>query len=145
MLYILAACHMFEGYYLGNSFKIIGYAAGIKDSTLTIIGSCGSLFSGCSKIIFASLLDYFQFKKVYGAIILMIIMSLILIKLTQKSPFVFGVCFCVAYMCAGSMTSMLPAINLQVFGFKRGNQVYSYMFSVFGAAAMTGTFLVKTF
>jgi Na+/melibiose symporter-like transporter len=112
MLYVLAASHMFEAYYVGNSFKMIGYKGGIKDSTLTIIGSTGSLLSGCSKIIFASLLDYFPFKKVYGGIITMIIVSLVMLHFTQSSPIGFGLCFCTAYMCGGSMTSMLPAITL---------------------------------
>ena len=82
MLYVLAASHMFEAYYVGNSFKMIGYAGGLKDSTLTIIGSTGSLLSGCSKIIFASLLDFFPFKKVYGGIITMIILSLLMLHFT---------------------------------------------------------------
>ena len=42
------------------------------------------------------------------------------------------------------MTSMLPVITLEVFGLKRGNEVYGYMFSVFGVAAMSGTLFVGT-
>lgn len=76
MLYLIATCHMFEAYYVGNSFKMIGYAGGLKDSALTLIGSLGSLMSGCSKVIFATLLDYFPFKYVYAAIIVTIIMAL---------------------------------------------------------------------
>lgn len=129
---------------MGNSFKIIGYAGGIKDSTLTMIGSFGALFNGCCKIIFATALDYYPFKKVYAVISACMITSLIMVHYTQTSPVGFGACIFVALMCDGSITSMLPAVTLGVFGFKRGNQVYSYMYSVFALAAMSGTFLVKT-
>ena len=47
-------------------------------------------------------------------------------------------------MCDGAMTSMLPVVTLHIFGIKRGGQVYSYMYSVFGVAAIVGTILVLT-
>ena len=47
-------------------------------------------------------------------------------------------------MCDGSMTSMLPVVTTRVFGIERGGQVYGYMYSVFGVAAILGTVLVKT-
>ena len=50
-----------------------------------------------------------------------------------------------SFMCDGSMASMLPAVTLTVFGIKRGGQVYSYLYSTFGAAALLGTFVVMLF
>jgi hypothetical protein len=47
-------------------------------------------------------------------------------------------------MCDGSMTSMLPVITNKIFGLKRGGQIYGYMYSVFGAAALLGTIFVTT-
>ena len=41
-------------------------------------------------------------------------------------------------MCDGSITSMLPAITIGQFGMQRGTQVYAYMYSTFGVAAMIG-------
>jgi len=123
---------------------MIGYAGGLKDSTLTMIGSFGALFNGCCKIIFASALDYFPFKRVYAVISTCMITSLVMLHYTQSSPLGFGACILTALMCDGSITSMLPAVTLGVFGFKRGNQVYSYMYSVFALAANSGTLLVMT-
>lgn len=82
MLYFLAATHLFQGYYIGNSFKMIGYAGGIADSTLTLIGSFGALFNGCCKIIFASALDYYPFKTIYAVIVSSMIVSLIMVHYT---------------------------------------------------------------
>ena len=51
---------------------------------------------------------------------------------------------CLSFMCDGSMTSMLPVITNKIFGLKRGGEVYGYMYSVFGAAAILGTIFVTT-
>ena len=42
----------------------------------------------------------------------------------------------------GSMTSMLPPITIHIFGNKRGIEVYGFMYSVFGLAALLGTLFV---
>ena len=68
LLYWLAVCHLFYGYYMTNSYKQFGYIGGIDDRTLTRIGSFGALFNGCFKIFWASLLDYYPFKPVYAII-----------------------------------------------------------------------------
>ena len=45
-------------------------------------------------------------------------------------------------MCDGSITSMLPAVTLHIFGIQRGNQIYGYMYSVFGTSSMLGALFV---
>jgi hypothetical protein len=44
----------------------------------------------------------------------------------------------------GSMTSMLPVVTINVFGIRRGTQVYGFMFSEFGFAALVGVIVVGT-
>lgn len=109
-----------------------------------MIGSFGALFNGACKIVLASSLDYLPFKPVYCGILFTIISSLILIHFVTTSAIGFGACIWVNFMGDGSMTSMLPVVTLNVFGLKRGTQVYGYMYSVFGLAAMSGTFIVDT-
>lgn len=50
----------------------------------------------------------------------------------------------VRFMCDGSMTSMLPVVTLNIFKLTRGPEVYGYMYSCFGVAAIFGTILVYT-
>jgi hypothetical protein len=109
-----------------------------------MIGSFGALFNGACKIILASSLDYLPFKPVYCGILIAIISSLILVHFVTTSAVGFGACIWVNFMGDGSMTSMLPVVTLNVFGLKRGTQVYGYMYSVFGLAAMSGTVIVDT-
>ena len=109
-----------------------------------MIGSFGALFNGSCKIVLASSLDYLPFKPVYSIILLAIISSLVLVHFVTSSAVGFGACIWINFMGDGSMTSMLPVVTLNVFGYKRGTQVYGYMYSVFGLAAMSGTLIVDT-
>jgi hypothetical protein len=108
-----------------------------------VIGSFGALFNGACKILLASSLDYLNFKPVYSCILAAIVASLVLIHYTGSSSFLFGACIWVNFMGDGSMTSMLPVVTLTVFGTKRGTEVYGYLYSVFGLAAMSGLVFVN--
>jgi hypothetical protein len=68
LLFVLAMCHLYYGYYMSNIFKQYGFVGGIDDKTLSRIGSFGSLFNGSFKIFWATMLDYFPFKRCYLAI-----------------------------------------------------------------------------
>ena len=109
-----------------------------------MIGSFGALFNGACKIILASSLDYLPFKPVYGVILVAIISSLVIVHFVTTSAVGFGACIWINFMGDGSMTSMLPVVTLNMFGYKRGTQIYGYMYSVFGLAAMSGTLIVDT-
>jgi hypothetical protein len=143
MLFIIASTHKSQGYYVGNSFKQIGFLGGLSDSTLTIIGSFGALFNGASKIILASLLDYTAFKPIYVCILSLMILSLVLMMLTTSNAILYGACVWINFLGDGSMTSMLPVVTYNIWGRTRGAEVYGYMYAEFGFAAMYGLLLVK--
>ena len=69
-LYLISVTHLFYGYYMSNSFKQFGFTGGLDDKTLSLIGSFAALFAGCLKIFWATLLDFYPFKKVYAVILL---------------------------------------------------------------------------
>ena len=56
---------------MSNSFKQFGFKGGLDDKTLSMIGSFAALFAGCLKIFWATLLDFYPFKKVYSVILFM--------------------------------------------------------------------------
>lgn len=144
LLYLLATCHLFYGYYMLNSYKQLGFIGGIDDKMLTRIGSFGSLFNGTFKIFWASLLDYYPFKNCYMIIFAIQFTMLLWVHWAYTSAWQYFIVICLSFMCDGSITSMLPVVTLQVFGLKRGNQCYGYMYSVFGASAILVAFFVKT-
>jgi hypothetical protein len=69
-LYALAILQIFYGYYIMNSFKTFGAAYIKDDKFLTLIGSIGALVNGLMRIFWASLLDYFPFRRVNGILLL---------------------------------------------------------------------------
>jgi hypothetical protein len=70
--------------------------------------------------------------------------NVILIQLAVYNKWAFMVISCLTFMCDGSLTSMLPTLTVAQFGITRGPQVYSVMYSAFGAASMLGLLFVLT-
>jgi hypothetical protein len=117
---------------------------GLSDSTLTVIGSFGAFFNGACKIVLASSLDYFPFKPLFACILIATAASLILIPISTNNAYLFGGLVWINFFGDGSITSALPVVTYNVFGIKRGPQVYGYMFSIFGLSSMIGLVLVAT-
>lgn len=109
---------------------------------MTFIGSFGALFNGTGKILLGSSLDYFKFKPVYTCILAAIFISLIMVHFSSNNAYAFGACMWINFMGDGSMTSMLPVVSLNVFGLRRGTEVFGYLFSEFGFAALVGVIVV---
>lgn len=55
---------VFYGVFVANIFKMAAQDS-ILDSTLTLAGALGAMFNGTSRIIWATLQDYWGFKKTY--------------------------------------------------------------------------------
>lgn len=81
----------------------------------------------------------------YTCILVAIMTSLVLVHYTTTSAYLFGACMFVNFMGDGSMTSMLPVVCINVFGLRRGTEVFGYLFSEFGFAALVGVLVVGTF
>ena len=75
-LYVIVVSHMFYCYYISNQFKQYGFTGGLDDQTLTTIGAAGALFNGCFKVVWATLLDYYNFKPVFSVIICIVMLCL---------------------------------------------------------------------
>ena len=79
-LYIMFVCFIFYGYYVINVFKTFGFDMGIRsDVVLTFVGSFGSLINGLCRILWSTLLDYYSFRSVFGALVILQISLIILV------------------------------------------------------------------
>ena len=61
---------VFFGTYVASVYKGVALTY-IDDETLTLAGSIGSFANGASRIIWASMMDYIGFKKVYLCLIIL--------------------------------------------------------------------------
>lgn len=140
----MAVCHLFYGYYYTNVYKIYANKYIDDDNFLTTVGATAGLLNGCFKLFWASLLDYYPFRSIYGGLITLEISLIFLVQVAVYNKPSFFIVTCLTFMCDGSLTSMLPALTVSQFGIERGPQVYGYMFSVFGVAAISSTILFST-
>lgn len=142
-IYFMAVCHLFYGYYYSNVYKVYGKDYINDDQFLTLVGATAGLCNGFFKILWASLLDYYDFRTIYGGLICLEISLIFIVQYAVHNRYAFFVVTCLTFMCDGSLTSMLPALTVAQFGISRGPQVYGYMFSVFGVAALSSTLVFK--
>ena len=92
----------------------------------------------------ATLLDYYNFKPVYSVVLLITMLCLVSLHWAVNNVYSYAMVVCLTFMCDGAMWSMLPVASKQVFGIKRSPSVYSFLWSSFGAASMLGALFVKS-
>ena len=62
---------MFYGLFLVNAFKNFGSENIHDDNFLTLVGGIGGAMNGLSRLAWASLMDIFGFKRIYGSLLLL--------------------------------------------------------------------------
>jgi hypothetical protein len=112
-IYVMGVCHLFFGYFYTNVYKDFGKDYINDDAFLTLVGACASLFNGFFKLVWASLLDYYPFKRIYGCLIALEIGMIVLARFAVYNKWAFMIVTCLTYMCDGSLTSMLPALTVK--------------------------------
>lgn len=119
-LYSLATLHFFYGYFFTSVYKQYGKDYINDDRFLSIVGATSSLFNGVFKFVWGTLLDYYDFRKVYGLIISLEILMIFSVQVSVYNKWAFMAVSWMTYMCDGCMTAMLPALCLSQFGLIRG-------------------------
>lgn len=78
-IYLITVCQIYYGYYIINTFKSIGAIHISDDKFLTLIGSVGALCNGVFRIFWSTLLDYYPFRRVNSALLLIQLVSILTI------------------------------------------------------------------
>jgi hypothetical protein len=78
VIYAMAFCSVFLGYFAVNSFKTFGELNGISDSYLSLVGSIGAAFNAI-RFIWSTALDIYSYKWVYGTLLVVQIIFGVLI------------------------------------------------------------------
>ena len=65
----MMGCSLFYGVFLVNSFKTFA-RSNMSDGYLTLVGGIGGAMNGVSRFIWALMLDFFGFPKVYGLLLI---------------------------------------------------------------------------
>ena len=78
-LYFISVSMIFFGYYIMVKFKDYGREYIKDDEFLTFVGSVGSLLNGLFRIFWASLLDYYPFRKIN--LVLLTLLTIVLVTI----------------------------------------------------------------
>ena len=85
------------------------------------------IFNSFARLIGPTLLDHFDFIKVYKLVLFTILIQILTISFMVKTPFSFLVSNIAIFTSEGAFVAMLPVVTLKIFGLKRGPTVYSYL------------------
>lgn len=84
-----------------SSFKNLGSIRGnIDDRTLTWFGSVSFVLAGIAKIIWASLVDIYGFKKIFSIVLaLQILMATSIYYLVEMNQWLYMICVFISFIC----------------------------------------------
>ena len=143
-LYFISVTEIFFGYFIMTKYKVYGAGFIKDDQFLTLIGSIGSLLNGLFRIFWAGMLDYFPFKKINTVLLLLLTIVLFTVQAAVHNKYTYLVVVALAMKCEGAMAAIVPTLCLKKFGITRGHQVFSFVYSSYGIASLTGSVLNAT-
>jgi len=135
-------CSLFYGYFLINAYKVYGETKRIDDNFLTLVGSLGAIFNSLFRLVWAWLIDLYQFKYVYAALLLLQFFVTSTLYWVSHDPIIFMIWYCLSSICYGGHFSLSPAICAHTFGMKIGVSVYTYLYISFALSSLCGAFVV---
>lgn len=122
-----------------STFTIGNYAQYAKDyihdtNMIVWIGSVGSV---CTSLRFAWSfpLDYFPFKYVYGAMLVLEILLSFTMPIAVQNEGTYLIWVAITYWCEGGHFTLAPAIYKKIFG-KEGSRVFGIGFTFLGIASL---------
>jgi len=102
---------IFYGFFMVNNFKTYpentDHPALNDDHYLTSVGSAASVFNA-SRFIWSGALDRFSYKKVYGVLLTIQIVTSATIPLISDSKVLYAMWVCLALFCEGGHFSLVP-------------------------------------
>ena len=91
----------------------------------------------------STLLDIYPFKIIMASTYLVQILLLLFIQYSVHSKAAYLIVVGLSFACDGVMGSVVPTIAIEIFGHKRGHEVYSYLFSNFGLMSVFSALIVS--
>ncbi|KAL4508394.1 hypothetical protein ABPG72_003698 [Tetrahymena utriculariae] len=129
---ILLACGL--GLLISGNYKKYGQQNFTNDQVLTIIGSVASAANGCSRFLWASLLDKISFRKVISVILVAQIILSVTLQFSVKDEYFYLVWVFFVSCCLGGLFGIYPVYSTLLFGSRVGSEIYgTYWLSVSAA------------
>ena len=126
-LYTMACCQVFYFIFFFEAFKEYGENFIHDDEYLSLIGAIGMICNSVARFIGPTLLDHYDFIKIYKIVWFIITFQILTISLMVKTPVLYLISNICIFASEGAFVAMLPVVTLKIFGMKRGPTIYSYL------------------
>lgn len=104
-------------FFIANSFKLYTQNKKVNDDLfLTILGSVGMIINGVSRCGWGALMDWVNFKKVYGALVIIEVIMMCTLDFVADSKALFMLWVCVILACEGGHFAIFPTICSKMYG-----------------------------
>jgi len=134
-IYVMAAFSFFLGAFTVSNYKAFGEVNNIGENFLTMIGSIGAFFATI-RFIWSGFLDTYSYRKVYGALLCVQIVSGIGIVLFSHIKWVYAFFYSMILFCEGGHFTLVPNVLKQIFG-PKATQLYGFAFSFTGFTSLS--------
>lgn len=131
-LYVMNFFSIFLGLFIANEYKLFWQNAKNPpgDQFTSSVGSIGSVFNGM-RFIWSALLDHFEYKTVYGILLVLEISLGVTYPLIIDEKWLVGIWICLGYWCLGGHFTLVPNEMKKIFG-ANTTQLYSYFYTYGG-------------
>jgi len=142
-LWAMALLSGSAGINIAGVYKNFGSKIHSDDKFQSLVGSLAALANGSGRLFWGGMVDSKGFKGPFGALASIQAVIMALYSTLAQSRIGFAFATCAILFCMGGNFSIFPAITSKVFGVRNGASIYSVMFSAFGIASVSGTFITK--
>lgn len=91
----------------------------------------------------SSLLDKYPFRIVMSFVYSLQIFLISVVSYSVSDKAFYLVVVFLSFACDGVMGSVVPTVAIEVFGHKRGHEVYSFLFANFGLASICSALIIS--
>ena len=144
LLYAMNAMSIFSGFFVLNQTKVYGMENGLtNDKNLALIASIGSIFNAL-RWVWSWMLDYYNYKQVYGILLVSQIFLNFTITFVSKNTWLYGVWIILFMFCEGGHFTLVPNMLKLIYG-SSATQLYGVFFSYISLCAVCMIMLQNAF
>ena len=152
-LYIMGFFSIFFGFFMASAYKNYGIELIFDDAFLSFAGAIAFATNGTSRLVLGSLLDCFNFKTIYGFVIIVQVSLVIFFRLLYVGLWIFCLNTSPSSWCMCALRSYLKGLillcsrqpwvesteqGISKFTHRSGKFAFSLLFSSFMLSTMTG-------
>ena len=144
LLYAMNAMSIFSGFFVLNQTKVYGMENGLtNDKNLALIASIGSIFNAL-RWVWSWMLDYYNYKQVYGILLVSQIFLNFTITFVSKNTWLYGVWIILFMFSEGGHFTLVPNMLKLIYG-SSATQLYGVFFSYISLCAICMIMLQNAF